>query len=1306
MNPSDPPGIQLRVNTPRSQSVLLKLRHFLVPASWSELTVFLLASVVVVGFVSYHIARTYQSEKTSWELRQASIAEDRASAVSNYLNERQADAEVLAALPSVRELLSESPGASTRSPRRLALQRELRALLDRFTKVYGYSAISVVGAEGQVYLRASGAAGAPTPSLGFAEAVAQGGMVRIGLSGSSPQSSLLSFAVPVIRREESNPESEAAGAVIGVVEIQVSPMHRLFRLLAAPPLTATTEETVLVRRVGQEVEFISPLRGRDTRADFLRQSMQDQESAAVIALQGIQGMGDYLDYRGVRVLAATRRIPETGWALIRKIDRAEALKSFYPTARTEGLVALLFILVVGGLLRGYRRSQLAHALEERVEQQQQILKVQQYAQEIVDSVPAGLLVLSPDLRVLSSNRSFLKLFHLRSEDVLGRRLDEVIQAESPPYRASSVSESELAPQSVLLDITLPGRKKKRPARITITSVAHGEADGRLLVVVEDQSEGERLRASAEASERRLRELIQSADAIVWEADAALDQFTFVSHRAEQMLGFPVEDWLTVPHFWERQLHPTDRERTIADYRAGIAAGRDFELQYRMIAADGRTVWFRDMIRVVDGRGGKGVPPRGVMVDITEEKRAEAELRRVNRALKTLSQCNQAMARASAEAELLDKICRIIVEVGAYRFAWIGFAQHDAEKTIRPVARAGYEEGYLSQVKITWSENESGRGPAGAAVRTGRVHIVRDVQTDPSFAFWRAAAVQRGYASLIGLPLNPGGKSSGVLAIYSGEADAFDAEEERLLTELAANVSYGLQSLRTRLDRERVEEERARLSLAVEQAAEAIVVTDAEGSIAYVNPAFEKVTGYQRGEILGQNPRILKSGKHDAEFYRALWDTLRRGEAWTGRFINRRKDGTLYEAEAVISPVRDGAGRVVNFVAVQRDVTRERQLEEQVRQSQRIEAVGRLAGGVAHDFNNLLTIISGYGDLLLDRLGPEHPQRSHVSEIRKAADRAASLTRQLLAFSRRQVLTPQVVDLNSVVANLHNMLRRLIGEDIELLHVPGADLGPVRVDPGQMEQVILNLVVNARDAMPQGGKITIETGNAVLDENYAGGHIRVKPGPYVALAVSDTGCGMPPEIQTHIFEPFFTTKEQGKGTGLGLAMVYGIVKQSGGYIWVYSEVDRGTTFKIHLPRAELKVEPVETPRRAVGRTGTETILLVEDEASVRSLVSGVLEQGGYKVLLARNGEDALVVSEQHKGPIHLLLTDVVMPEMGGPELAEHLRPFHRKMKVLYMSGYTDDSIVHHGVLSSSATFLQKPFTPDILAQKVREVLDSV
>ncbi|HVA01863.1 MAG TPA: response regulator [Terriglobia bacterium] len=381
------------------------------------------------------------------------------------------------------------------------------------------------------------------------------------------------------------------------------------------------------------------------------------------------------------------------------------------------------------------------------------------------------------------------------------------------------------------------------------------------------------------------------------------------------------------------------------------------------------------------------------------------------------------------------------------------------------------------------------------------------------------------------------------------------------------------------------------------------------------------------------------------------------------------------------------------------------LEEQLQQAQKMEAIGRLAGGIAHDFNNLLTIITGYGQLLLDHLPPDDKMRTYVNQIKKAGDRAASLTRQLLAFSRKQVLAPEVLDLNCVVANINKMLPRLIGEDIELVAVAYPDLGRVKADPGQIEQVIMNLAVNARDAMPQGGRLTIETANADLDENYSSQRRVVIPGAYVMLAVSDTGTGMTPEIQSQIFEPFFTTKEQGKGTGLGLATVYGIVKQSGGYIWVYSEAGKGTAFKIYLPRiyaAAGEAKKAEGVGRA--KAGSETILVVEDNEAVRRLVRGILEARGYTLLEAGGGEEALKMIESHAGPIHLLLTDIVMPRVNGPELAARLAPLHPEVKVLYMSGYTDNAIVHHGILDSGTHFLQKPFTPETLARRVREVLD--
>jgi len=382
------------------------------------------------------------------------------------------------------------------------------------------------------------------------------------------------------------------------------------------------------------------------------------------------------------------------------------------------------------------------------------------------------------------------------------------------------------------------------------------------------------------------------------------------------------------------------------------------------------------------------------------------------------------------------------------------------------------------------------------------------------------------------------------------------------------------------------------------------------------------------------------------------------------------------------------------------------LQAQLNQSQKLEAVGQLAGGIAHDFNNLLTAIMGYSQLSLVRLPLDNPLRPNLEEIKKAGDRAASLTRQLLAFSRKQVMQPRVFDLNSVIADLEKMLRRMIAEDIELRTRFQAKLGNVKADPGQIEQVIVNLAVNARDAMPLGGKLTIETANIDLDETYAQQHLAVVPGAYVMLAVSDTGMGMDAETQQHIFEPFFTTKEVGKGSGLGLSTVYGIVKQSGGNIWVYSETGKGTTVKIYLPRVD---EVAEEYKRTVAQSdlpqGNETILLVEDDEMVRRVAREVLKTSGYRVLEAASGSAARQICEQNKDVIHLLLTDVVMPEMSGREVVNRLLPMHPEMRVLYMSGYAENAIVHHGVLDQGISFIQKPFGPQALALKVREVLDS-
>ncbi len=631
-------------------------------------------------------------------------------------------------------------------------------------------------------------------------------------------------------------------------------------------------------------------------------------------------------------------------------------------------------------------------------------------------------------------------------------------------------------------------------------------------------------------------------------------------------------------------------------------------------------------------------------------------------------------------------------------------------------------------------------------------------------------------------------------------------------------------------------EELKLRLALERSSDTIFLTAPDGRITYVNPAFERLYGFTSGEAIGKTPRLLKSGSQDASFYERLWAKLLAKEVVSVEMINRAKDGRLVHVEASANPIIDDQGSTIGFMAIQRDITERRQmeerlrqsedalrqseeqyrglfdsspvptwvfdtetmrflavnetavrhygysrdeflrmkvteirsaedatrltelarsarpgvipygiwrhrrkdgtaidaditgqtfetgnrramivyaqdvttqrlLEEQFRQAQKMEAVGRLAGGVAHDFNNLLSVILSYASMTVSSLPADSPLREDIGEVERAALRAAELTGQLLAFSRRQVLQPRVVDLNESLAKMERMLRRLLGEDVELAIVGTPSLWKVKVDPGQIEQVVMNLAVNARDAMPSGGRLTIETDNVMLDEVYARAHPGTAPGPHVMMAVSDDGVGMDEATRRHIFEPFFTTKEVGRGTGLGLSTVLGIVQQSGGSIWVYSEVGKGTTFKLYFPRSEQVAEEIRHRSSGAPRLHRgETILLAEDEEQVRHLVRSILVRNGYQVLAASTPAEAIDLAERHTGQIHLLLTDLVMPGMDGRKLARRMISSRPDVKVLYVSGYTGQVLVSHGALDEGVAFLQKPITPGALLDKVREVLD--
>jgi two-component system, cell cycle sensor histidine kinase and response regulator CckA len=497
-----------------------------------------------------------------------------------------------------------------------------------------------------------------------------------------------------------------------------------------------------------------------------------------------------------------------------------------------------------------------------------------------------------------------------------------------------------------------------------------------------------------------------------------------------------------------------------------------------------------------------------------------------------------------------------------------------------------------------------------------------------------------------------------------------------------------------------------LTAALEAAANAIVITDPSATILWVNQAFTNLTGYGREESIGQNTRMLKSSEHDHSFYENLWSTIKSGRVWRGELKNRKKDGSLYNEEMTVTPVRSASGEITNFIAIKQDLTEKKKLEAQYRQAQKMEAVGRLAGGIAHDFNNVLSVIIGYSFLALEKLEPADQVVLYLQKIKTAADRAASLVKQLLTFSRQQVVCPRILDLNVVVKNMEDMLRKLVGENVSITMKATMPLGSIKADVGQIEQVVMNLVVNARDAMADGGQITLETRNVDLDEGYQREHEPVQPGQYVMLSVYDTGCGMDERTRARIFEPFYTTKEPGEGTGLGLATVYGIVKRSNGYIWVYSEPGTGTTFKLYFPRIN------ETPEQTIKPSqdgeihgGLETILLVEDDEAVRELLVITLRNAGYTVLEAGDAEAALELAANQSVRVDLLVSDIVMPSISGSRLITLLRLSRPDLKVILMSGYAAETLARQAPVPHGVTFIEKPFTRNSLLMVIRRILDS-
>jgi len=816
----------------------------------------------------------------------------------------------------------------------------------------------------------------------------------------------------------------------------------------------------------------------------------------------------------------------------------------------------------------------------------------------------------------------------------------------------------------------------------------GRIEGQLLArVIRYAIERKRAEAALAASEAHYRTILENVADAVFVADAQ-GRFVDCNPRACEVSGYAREELLrlTVSDTYVSEDRPVAAARL-----AEIATGRGFGFQRRLLRKDGSVILIEGgLVLLPDGRY------LATFQDITERARADEALSSRARLAELNADVGIALAHGESLRDILQRCTAALVRHLDAAFARI-WTLNDHTDVLELQASAGqytHLDGPHSRVPV-------GQFKVGLIAQERRPHLTNSVIGDPQ-VHDQEWAKREGLVAFAGYPLTVRDRVVGVMAMFARHP--FSDFDQQALASIADGIAMGVERKRAE-ESLRVSEQRARTLF--ETVHLVVLGLDAQGRVDYVNPFLLQLTGYTQDEVLGQPwiDRFLPMAQW-ASMGAVFLELLEHGfhPHYQNPIVTKAGEERMIAWNNTV--LRDAQGRPTGTLSIGEDITEHSRLEEQFRQAQKMEAVGRLAGGIAHDFNNLLTVISSYSELLLEDLpAGDEARRDDLGQIKKAAGDAAALTRQLLAFSRQQVLAPRIIDLNEIVTGAGKMLQRLIGEDITLALVLAPELGWVKADPGQIEQVIMNLAVNARDAMPEGGKVTIETANVELDASYVLEHSAVVPGRYVQLVVSDTGIGMTEEVKRRLFEPFFTSKEVGKGTGLGLATVYGIVKQSGGSIWVYSEPGQGATFKIYLPRVDEAEARDRRPDAArPPARGNETVLFAEDAAPVRNVAREILERHGYTVLEAPNGRAALDIAAQRRGPIHLLLTDVVMPEMSGRQLADQLTALRPEIKVLYISGYTDDSIVRHGVLEAGIAYLQKPFTPEALARKVREVLD--
>jgi len=860
------------------------------------------------------------------------------------------------------------------------------------------------------------------------------------------------------------------------------------------------------------------------------------------------------------------------------------------------------------------------------------------------------------------NEGFTKILGYAREEAIGKTSLELNIWDDPKDRERLVTALEREGFVENMEARFHGKNGTNVIGLMSARVLHIGREDVILSITRDITERKRAEAALRESEELYRTLVSlSPDAI---SMADMDgRLTFASPKARQLFGdLPDDEILGRPILsW---VAPEEQEKASANIGHLLTAGTLTATEFTLVKKDGTRFVGEVNAAVIHSPDGSPMSMIIITRDVTERKRIEEELLRSQRQLADI-------------IEFLPDPTLVINNEGTV-IAW---------------NRAMEEMSGISKSNMIGKGDFEYSLPFFGSRRPILIDLLSASEEKKMELYESVSTVGGAIVAETYAPQAYGGKGA---YLWSVATALFDGQ---------GNVAGAIESLRDVTERKRSDAERTLLATAVEQAEENILVTDDRRTILYINPAFERSSGYRLEDLKGEKLRVLRSDRHDEAFHRNMKETLDYGEVWMGLIINKGKDGTDFEIEGTISPLRDASGSITNFVAAGRNMSRFRKLERELYQAQKMESVGRLAGGVAHDFNNMLGVIIGRTEMALKQDIPTDKLQHNLREILKAGQRSADLTRQLLAFARKQTAIPKILDLNDTILGMLRMLRRLIGEDIDLAWQPGLDLWKVKIDPSQVDQILANLMVNASDAISGIGAITLRTDNVVIDDSNRAETGEFIPGQFVLLTVSDTGVGMSQEVCENIFEPFFTTKEVGKGTGLGLSTVYGIVKQNDGFISVASEQGKGTTFGIYLPRFEVETAQVPSEQITVNRpTGTETILLVEDDEAILDLSKMILEELGYTVLAAHAPVYALHLVEEHPGDIHLLITDVVMPEMNGRELAEQLITVRPNLKCLYMSGYTADVIARRGILDEGVNFIQKPFGSEVLAARVRQALD--